>query len=135
MDKMKAVIFTLAVLMGICLFGQQPADFAVRDIRIGLDGFLEILLENLSSYPVPVSKDQEEKTFLTVYIQDERRAEYKLKYMPPGLFFPRGKAIWKTNFRFNHRVRVRTEINLPAVIAETIVENNRLAKILAPHNE
>ena len=113
----------------------NTADFAVQDMKIGREGFLIISLENLTPRAVHFPEELKEKVFLTISIDGLRRAEYKLKYMPGTLFASHGKAEWKTNFRLRVRARVRVEMNIPTVIDETRLHDNRMDRTIQPPHE
>lgn len=132
-EWMKELITILLVLAGIQVYASTPADFAITDIKLGPEGFLEVHLANRLAKPQETTDTDKEKVFLTIAIEDIRRAEYKLKYMPRSLFEPLGRAIWTTNFRPARPVRVYAEVNLPPVILETRSEDNRMTRVLQPH--
>jgi len=133
MQKMKLLIVILTILAAVGAFACPPADFAITDIKLGPEGFLEIHIANRSAEIHEPANKENEKTFLTITIEDVRRAEYKLKYMPLHLFQPLGKVTWKTNFRLGWSVRVHAQVKLPPLIPETRIEDNRLTKGLHPH--
>jgi hypothetical protein len=112
---------------GMMLFGGQP-DFVVSDILVQGDGFLYIKLKNHSPTAVGIQPGLREKIFLTIYINNLKRAEYKIKYLDYKLFKPGGTILFRTNFRLQKSVVVRVEVNSAKIIAEKNYSNNRLAK-------
>jgi hypothetical protein len=123
------LLFMLALLFGtgILLPAGQP-DFVVSDILVQGDGFLYIKLKNHSPTAVGIKPNQREKVFLTIYINNLKRAEYKIKYLDNKLFKPGGTILFRTNFRLQKSVTVRVEINSAKIIIEKNYANNRLAK-------
>lgn len=132
MEMKKYLYLALVIILGARI---SAADFKIEDMKIGDEGFLIISLANADHQPVHVTEEQKNKTFLVVYIDDLRRAEYKLKYIPESLFAARGRAEWKTNFRLDANARVRAEINLPPIISEIRLRDNRMDKSFHSSNE
>lgn len=128
--QMKIAILIALLLGGFSVNGAQSADFAVSDLKLGPDGFLEVHLCNRAAERIHLAGEVMEKAFLTVSIQDVPRAEYKLKYIPAVLFAPGGKTVIKTNFRFSQSVKVTAVVNIPSIIPESRTQDNRLTRFL-----
>jgi hypothetical protein len=103
-------------------------DFAVTDILVMQDRFIHIKLSNRSAAGYPITPALKEKVFLTIYINNLKRAEYKIKYIDPKLFKKRGTILFRTNFRLQKSLKVTVEINRLKVIPENDFSNNRLTK-------
>jgi hypothetical protein len=108
------------------------ADFTVTDIFTKPDNFVQIKLQNRSATDVPIQPALKEKIFLTIYIDNIKRAEYKLKYMDQRLFKKRGTVFFRTNFRTQKgmRLKVKAHVNPQKIIKETNFLNNSLQKTL-----
>lgn len=125
----------VVVLMGCCILAGElmavtDVDFAVKDIRVETDGFIHILLENKTNIEVKLTPELLEKVFLIIYINNVKRAEYKVKYMATTLFKKQGDTLFRTNFRVPNALEVAVEINLLKVFPETNFSNNRLLKMV-----
>lgn len=107
---------------------QQP-DFTVTGIQSGGGGFVHIKLQNRGG-ACTVPGNAGEKIFLTIYINNIKRTEYKLKYLPPKLFKARGTVLFRTNFRYGKGLRITAEINRLKVVPETNYNNNKMTKVL-----
>lgn len=107
-------------------------DLAVDNISLHQNGFVHITLKNKSPFKIPIKPANKEKIFLVIYIDNLKRAEYKLKYMNPMLFSPNGSTRFRTNFRVPKglKMKMKAEINLAKIIKEPNYRNNRLEKIL-----
>lgn len=132
--KRQGIFFLLAVVLccgpavSIAGAGQSP-NLAVTGIQAGNDGFVHIKLQNKGGgYTVPGM--DKEKIFLTIYIDNIKRTEYKLKYMPPALFAPLGTVLFRTNFRYRKGLSITAEINRLKVVPETDYSNNKLTIVL-----
>lgn len=129
--KQQGLLFFLAVLLCfgpvVSSAGQQP-DFTVTGIQAG-GGFVQIKLQNRGG-ACTVPGNAKEKIFLTIYIDNIKRTEYKLKYMPPKLFTPRGTVLFRTNFRYRKGLRITAEINRLKVVPETNYTNNKMTSVL-----
>jgi hypothetical protein len=110
----------------------NPADFAVTGIFIKQDNFIHVKLQNLSAFDVSIQPGLKEKIFLTIYIDNIKRAEYKLKYMDRKLFKKRSTIFFRTNFRAQkgRRLKIKVHVNPLKIIKETNFLNNTLGKIL-----
>lgn len=129
--KTLSIGIVLSVTAGLMLWCAAPAaDFSVTGIVVH-GGFVTIELVNKSNNDVPVSTGLKEKVFLIVYINNLKRAEYKIKYLDPKLFKKRGKIVLRTNFRAHKPVNVRVEVNPLKVIPETNFSDNRLTKTVS----
>lgn len=121
----------IAVIAGLNMLSAAPtADFAVTGIMVN-GGFVTIELKNKSTGAVPLTPALKEKVFLIVYINNLKRAEYKIKYLDPKLFKKQGKILLRTNFRAQKPVNVRAEVNLLKVIPERNFSDNRLTKTVS----
>ncbi|MCP5053224.1 MAG: hypothetical protein GY940_39025 [bacterium] len=107
-------------------------DFTVSDIIVKPDRFIYIQLKNLSNVTSPITPPLKEKVFLTIYIDDLKRSEYKIKYIGPKLFRKKGNLLFRTNFRLQKKLKVTAEVNSRKVIPESRFSNNRLTKRLTP---
>lgn len=128
---MKRILF---FLIALCVFGiDGPAadvkpDFIITDIVVQEEEFIHIKLQNKSSADFPISPELKEKVFLSVYINNIKRADYTVKYMDVKLFKPNGTSIFPTNFRKQNGLHIRVEVNPLKVIPETNFLNNRFEK-------
>lgn len=139
---------TVMVTMVICIFcalmahGQETAgpglaqspNLAITNMSVLKDGFIYITLENQSDMMIPLNTQHKEKIFLVIFIDDLKRAEYKLKYIDPKLFKPKSKVLFRTNFRVpgDLSLKIRAEINEEKIITELTYLDNRLEKIFPP---
>jgi hypothetical protein len=126
-------------LMTFCCLGgftaaEQP-DFIVSDIAAQPDQFIHIKLQNRSPVNFQVSPEMKEKIFLTIYINDIKRAEYKLKYIDQKLFKPKSTILFRTNFRMQEGLRIKVEVNPLKIIPEANFLNNTLTKQLTSRDK
>jgi hypothetical protein len=124
-------LFLLAMLSSGAL-GESLPDFRVSDIFVLNDKFIAITLENISGEKWNLTTETKEQIFLTVYIDQIKRAEYKAKYIDPTLFLPKSRVLFKTNFRLFRPLGIRVEINRDRLIPESEYQNNSLEKLLSP---
>jgi len=126
------LLFSIA----LCLSGvgnldaNDKPDFIAADIMVEADQFIHIKLQNKSSVNYPITPELNEKIFLTIYINNIKRAEYKIKYIDPKLFKPKGTILFRTNFRMQKGLLIKVEINPLKVIPESDFLNNQLVKQL-----
>lgn len=129
----KAGLFFLLLIgcLGLTAANNVP-DFTAADIITQKDNFIYIKLQNLSPHSVQVTPQQKEKIFLILFINNIKRAEYKLKYMDKKLFTPKGVILFRTNFRLQKGMdlKVKTQVNPLKVIPETNFLNNTREKRL-----
>lgn len=134
MKKIAVIYFTVLFLFIYPFTEVVPnPDFIVSDILILNDNFIHIQIENRSVQDCKIKPELYEKIFLTLYINNLRRAEYKLKYMDKKLFKKSGKIIFRTNFRGQNELRIMAEINRLKIIPESNYSNNTLEKKLIIH--
>jgi hypothetical protein len=133
MEK-KALFLSLSLL--VMLSSRSPGastpDFRVGDIFVLNDKFIAVTLENISGEKWNLTPETRELIFLTVYIDQIKRAEYKAKYIDPMLFLPKSRILFKTNFRLFQPLGIRVEINRDRFIPESDYQNNSLEKTLSP---
>jgi hypothetical protein len=121
--------------MGYSASASVPADFAVESIQIPANGFIHIKLANRSAAAVALSPQILEKTFVTVYINNIRRAEYKVKYIDRRLFQPQGRILLRTNFRIQGQQRIKIVCNQQRIFKEINFHNNILEKTIRPNGK
>lgn len=129
----KAGLFFLLLLMGcLSLTAANLPDFTAADIITQKDNFIYIKLQNLSPHSLQVTPQQKEKIFLILFINNIKRAEYKLKYMDKKLFTPNGIILFRTNFRLQKGMdlKVKARVNPLKIIPETNFLNNTREKSL-----
>ena len=126
----------LFFLIALCLSGvgnltaNDKPDFIAADIMVEADQFIHIKLQNKSSVNYPITAELNEKIFITIYINNIKRAEYKIKYIDPKLFKPKGIILFRTNFRMQKGLNIKVEVNPLKVIPESDFLNNQLIKQL-----
>lgn len=121
------ILFFLIVLCfeGVNHLGaKNQADFIIPGIEVQADRFIHIKLQNKSTFNCPISAELKEKIFLVIYINNIKRAEYKIKYIDPKLFKPNGVTLFRTNFRMQKDLNLKVEINPLKVIPESDFSNN-----------
>jgi len=122
------------IALGLCgvdlLTANDKPDFIAADITVEADQFIHIKLQNKSTANYSVIPELNEKIFLTIYINNIKRAEYKIKYIDPKLFKPKGNILFQTNFRMQKGLEIKVEVNPLKVIPESDFLNNRLVKQL-----
>lgn len=137
--KIRKVIYVTVICLTVwlswglapmTLTGNPGTDVGIKDIVVGSKGFIYIELENLGD-DIPLQAEWQEKVFLTIYINNLKRAEYKLKYIDATLFKKQGKLLFPTNFRVPQKLEIKAVINEPPLFSETDVTNNELSKQLA----
>lgn len=128
----KAGLFFLLLMVCLDLTAANVPDFTAADIISQKDNFIYIKLRNLSPHSVQVTPQQKEKIFLIIFINNIKRAEYKLKYMDKKLFFPKGVFLFRTNFRLQKGkdLKVKAMVNPLKIIPETNFLNNTREKRL-----
>jgi hypothetical protein len=123
-------------LIALCLSGvgnltaNDLPDFIAADIMVEADQFIHIKLQNKSTVNYSITPELNEKIFLTIYINNIKRAEYKIKYIDPKLFKPKGTILFRTNFRMQKGIDIKVEVNPLKVIPESDFLNNQLVKQL-----
>jgi hypothetical protein len=126
----------LLILITLCLCGvdhltaNDKPDFIAAEITVKTDQFIHIKLQNRSTVNYSITPELKEKIFLTIYINDIKRAEYKIKYIDPKLFKPKGTILFRTNFRMQKGLNIKVEVNRLKVIPESDFLNNQLVKQL-----
>jgi hypothetical protein len=129
MKKSTLILLTALCFFSInCLSAADKPDFIVADIMAQADQFIHLKLQNKSGFGCPISPELKEKIFLTIYIDNIKRADYKVKYMDARLFGPRGIIFFPTNFRVQKGLNIRVEINPLKIIPESDYSNNRRIK-------
>jgi len=124
----------LFFLIALCLCGvdnltaNDKPDFIAADITLKEDQFIYIKLQNKSSVNYSITPELNEKIFLTIYINNIKRAEYKIKYIDLNLFKPKGTILFRTNFRMQKGLDIKVEVNRLKVIPESDFLNNQLVK-------
>lgn len=132
--KRQGIFFLLAAVMcagtaALITGAAQQPDFVVTGIQAGGGGFVHVKLQNRGmGYKVP--GNVKEKIFLTIYINNIKRTEYKLKYLPPKLFNARSTVLFRTNFRYRKGLRITAEINRMKVVPEKNYTNNKMTSVL-----
>jgi len=130
--------FVFFLMIFCCLGGltaaEQP-DFIVSDIAAQPDQFIHVRLQNQSPVNFQVSPEMKEKIFLAIYINDIKRAEYKLKYIDQKLFKPKSTILFRTNFRMQEGLRIKVEVNPLKIIPEANFLNNTLTKQLTSRDK
>ena len=132
MKRIIIFLFLLSIVISSLVAVGKP-DFAVIDILVQPDGFLYVKLQNRSPVNVKIPNELKEKIFLTIFINNLKRAEYKIKYINKLLFKKGGTVLFRTNFRVKKNLDVRIEVNGLKVINEKNYTNNRLAKQIHGH--
>lgn len=134
MKKRVWIFLTLLFLYGVGgIIANNKPDFIVADLDVKKDRFIHIKLQNKSAVNSLITPELKEKIFLTVYINNIKRAEYKIKYIDPQLFKPKGTVLFRTNFRMQKGLNIKIEINRLKVIPESNFLNNKLIKKLNKH--
>jgi hypothetical protein len=131
---MKKIWLSLLFLMS-CLDLTTAAnlpDFTVSDIVTKEDNFIYIKLQNLSIHDFQVPPEHQEKIFLTIFINNVKRSEYKLKYIDKKLFLKKSTILFRTNFRMQKGLdlKVKVQLNQLKIIPESNFLNNTLEKRL-----
>ncbi|MCP5106686.1 MAG: hypothetical protein GY950_25100 [bacterium] len=131
----KIYILLLFFFAGTTLSAANLPDFTVSDIIAKHDNFIHIKLQNRSPFAADIKPELKEKIFLTIFINNIKRSEYKLKYMDKNLFKPNGTILFRTNFRMpkGATLKIKAKINPKKIIKETNFLNNTLEKRLQPN--
>ncbi len=130
---MKKIYFFFLFLMSCLeLTAASLPDFTVADIIAEKDNFIYIKLQNLSIHDFQVTPDLKEKIFLTIFINNVKRTEYKLKYINKKLFMKKSTILFRTNFRMRKGLdlKVKVQLNRSKIIHESNFLNNTLEKRL-----
>jgi hypothetical protein len=122
------VLISLCLCWGDLLTANNKLDFTVAEITAKADKFIHIKLQNLSNFNFSITPEHKEKVFLTIYINNIKRAEYKIKYIDLKLFKPKGIIYFRTNFRVQKGLNIKVQINHLKVIPETNFLNNQMIK-------
>jgi hypothetical protein len=123
--SLTALIFSLLGLAAV-----ETPDFVVSDILVRPNKFIYIKLQNRSSHSISLTKEQGEQIFLTLYINNIKRAEYKAKYLDKRLWQGNSTIYFRTNFRLIDQLKIKVEINRERAISESLFNNNSLEKSL-----
>lgn len=135
---MKKLCLLLLITAGCArLAAANLPDFAVTDILTDNDKFICLKLQNLAPFdtdPAQITPGTKEKIFLTIFINNTKRSEYKLKYLEPKLLKKNGTTLFRTNFRCpqGQELTVKAHINPQNVLQETNTLNNTLEKKMSP---
>jgi hypothetical protein len=136
---MKRVFLLFLIALCLCGFGNLTAndkpDFIAADIIVEADQFIHIKLQNKSTVSYTITPELKEKIFLTIYINNIKRAEYKIKYIDLKLFKPKGTILFRTNFRMQKGLIIKVQVNRLKVIPESDFLNNQLEKQFNQGNE
>jgi hypothetical protein len=131
--------FSLLVLsFSLILPNTKSYDFSIEGIIIQKDAFISLKLNNLSKDNFMPSPEIREKIFLTVYINNIKRVEYKVKYIKNTFFNARNSILLKTNFRMFKNLNgatIKIHLNPDKIIPETNYSNNILEKKLYLHEK
>lgn len=130
---MKKICFSFLFLMSCLeLTAAKLPDFTVIDIFTKKDNFIYIKLQNLSIHDFQVTPDLKEKIFLTIFINNVKRSEYKFKYIDKKLFLKKSTILFRTNFRMQKglNLKVKVQLNRLRIIRESNFLNNTLEKRL-----
>jgi hypothetical protein len=125
---------TLLFLLVLCVYGLSAPvagdkpDFIAVDILVQADQFIHIKLQNKSAGDCVIPPELKEKIFLTIYINNIKRADYKIKYIDSKLFKAKGTILFPTNFRVQKGLNIAVEINPLKVIPESDYLNNKRVK-------
>lgn len=133
---MKGYLVSLMMVLTLAMWvDARPAppkpDFVVSDIVTLPDQFIHVKLHNRSGANCAVLPKIKEKIFLVIYVNNVKRAEYKIKYMNPKLFKPNGKILFRTNFRKQKGLRIKAVVNHLKIIPESNFSNNTKEKIFS----
>ena len=131
MKKIWLSLLCLISCLGLTTAANLP-DFTVTDILTKKDNFIYIKLRNLSIYDFQVTPEHKEKIFLTIFINNVKRSEYKLKYIDKKLFLEKSTILFRTNFRLQKGsdLKVKVHLNRLKIIRESNFLNNTLEKKL-----
>lgn len=135
---MKKIYFLFLLLIGGAgLTASTLPDFTVTDVFAKKDNFIYIELQNLSPHNVnhaEITPGMKEKIFLTIFIDNIKRSEYKLKYIDDKLFKKKSTILFRTNFRTQKglELNVKGHVNPLKIIGETNFFNNTLEKKIHP---
>ena len=131
MKKIWLSLLCLISCLGLTTAANLP-DFTVTDILTKKDNFIYIKLRNLSIYGFQVTPEHKEKIFLTIFINNVKRSEYKLKYIDKKLFLEKSTVLFRTNFRSQKGsdLKVKVHLNRLKIIRESNFLNNTLEKKL-----
>ncbi len=135
---MKKIYLLFLLLIGCAALNADTLpDFTVTDVFAKQDNFIYIKLQNLSPHglnPTQITPGIKEKIFLTIYIDNIKRSEYKLKYMDKRLFGKKSTILFRTNFRTQKglELNVKAHVNPLKLIGETNFFNNTLGKKIHP---
>ena len=127
----KLILSLAAVLINTMLvIPAESPDFIVSDIVVRPNRFIYIKLHNRSNNSIEITKQQGEVIFLTLYINNIKRAEYKAKYLDKQLWLKNSTIFFRTNFRLIDALKIKVEINREKGIPESSLTNNTLEKSL-----
>lgn len=137
MNRMKKIASIIIILTSLHSFvwAKEYADFVISDILVLHQDFVHIKIENRSFVTVLSSQEQLNKPFLVIYINNIKRAEYKLKYMDQQLFLPNSSINFRTNFRAQGTLQIKAEINGIKIIPESNYKNNILIKMITSQSK
>jgi hypothetical protein len=124
------VLTMFTVMWGKTVTAAPKPDFVVPDIVTQPDQFVHVILHNRSGVNCTIRPKLKEKIFLVLYINNVKRAEYKLKYLNPKLFKPNGKIRFRTNFRKQKGLKLRVVVNPLKIMQESNFSNNTKEKII-----
>lgn len=130
---MKKVFFILSLMVCCWTYAAETADLAVSGIAVRPDRFVYVQLRNLSMTDIEITPMMKEKLFLTLYIDNIKRTEYKLKYLDPRLFKKNSMTWFRTNFRVPggpKGIKVKAELNRLKIFPEKNFKNNSLERTL-----
>lgn len=133
----KIILLFLVFIGGAGLTADTLPDFTVTDILAKTDNFIYIKIQNISPHGVNqsmITPAVKEKIFLTIFIDNVKRSEYKLKYMDTKLLGGKSTILFRTNFRLQKglELNVKAHVNPLKIIGETNFFNNTLEKKIQP---
>ncbi len=124
--KRTFILLCLIFLFSWLLFAS--INFSIEDIVTKNDGFVYLKLKNNSNEIYYVKNPDD--IFLTLYINNIKRAEFKIKYISQNFFFPDQTLYFKTNFKAIGSFKIKVIINKYKKIKETKYTDNSIEKVI-----
>lgn len=117
----KRILFSVMFIF-INLLLYPSINFGINKILVKENGFVFVELENKSTQNYHIKNPN--YVFLSIYINNIKRAEYKIKYINKSFFKPNNILLFKTNFKAIGRFKIKAIINEKKLIKETDYNDN-----------
>jgi len=123
---MRKIVIFFVMIFFINLVLHATINFSINRILINENGFIFIELKNNSTQDYKIKNPN--NIFLSIYINNIKRAEFSTKYINKSFFRPNSILLFKTNFKSIGSFIIKAVINEKRLIKESNYNDNILEK-------